>query len=408
MPNFLLRVVDANRGSISVRVLAADRHAAVRAAGVAASQVLQVELEDDAKPAVGVMRDNAFAIRTRRFPLRLFSRELAVLLHAGIPLLEGLITLCEKESSPTVAATLAAVVADLQAGQPLSAALRSQPQAFDELFIAVVESAEKTGQTERALHEHATYLASVEDLRGKLVGASIYPALLVVSGTAVVLFLLIFVMPRFAGLLEGTAGGAAELPAASRWLIGIGSFSGAHPWATVFVGVALLFAPMFAWRQAKVRSALLGQLWKLPLLGPKLHVLALAKFYRTVGMLLGAGVPLVSALHAASGVIAERLRPALRAATQAINEGERLSAALERQGLTTPVALRMLRVGERSGELAQMLGQAAAFHDDEISQLTDLLTRLVNPLLMLAMGLVIGGIVVLMYLPIFQLVEQVQ
>lgn len=411
MPNFHLRIADANRGSVSLRVAAVDRHAAVRAAGVVPAQVLSVELEGAAQAASSANfaadRSAHGSTRTRRFPLRLFSRELAVLLHAGIPLLEGLVTLREKESSPTVAATLGAVVAALQTGQPLSAALRSQPQAFDALFIAVVESAERTGQTERALREHAAYLASVEDLRSKLVSASIYPAMLIVAGTAVVLFLLLFVMPRFAGLLEGTAGGAASLPAASRWLIDIGRASGAHPWATIALGVALLCAPVLAWRDERVRNALTGRLWRLPLLGPKLHLLALAQFYRTGSMLLGAGVPLVPALHAARGVIAARLRPALDAATQTVTQGERLSAALEQQGLTTPVALRMLRVGERSGELAQMLGQAAAFHDDEIAHLTDLVTRLVNPLLMLVMGLVIGGIVVLMYLPIFQLVEQV-
>ncbi len=411
MPNFHLRIADANRGSVSLRVAAVDRHAAVRAAGVVPAQVLSVELEGAAQAASSANfaadRSAHGSTRTRRFPLRLFSRELAVLLHAGIPLLEGLVTLREKESSPTVAATLGAVVAALQTGQPLSAALRSQPQAFDALFIAVVESAERTGQTERALREHAAYLASVEDLRSKLVSASIYPAMLIVAGTAVVLFLLLFVMPRFAGLLEGTAGGARDLPAASRWLIDIGRASGAHPWATIALGVALLCAPVLAWRDERVRNALTGRLWRLPLLGPKLHLLALAQFYRTGSMLLGAGVPLVPALHAARGVIAARLRPALDAATQTVTQGERLSAALEQQGLTTPVALRMLRVGERSGELAQMLGQAAAFHDDEIAHLTDLVTRLVNPLLMLVMGLVIGGIVVLMYLPIFQLVEQV-
>ena len=418
MPNFHLRIADASRGSVSLRIAAVDRHAAVRAAGVMPAQVLSVELEGDAPQAPtaqGTSHNPSRnaphpSARTRRFPLRLFSRELAVLLHAGIPLLEGLVTLREKESSPAVAATLEAVVAALQTGKPLSAALRSQPQAFDALFIAVVESAERTGQTERALREHAAYLASVEDLRSKLVSASIYPAMLIVAGTAVVLFLLLFVMPRFAGLLEGTAGAAgsgSSLPAASRWLIDIGRATGAHPWATIAFGMALLFAPALAWRQPRVRHAVTGRLWRLPLLGPKLHLLALAQFYRTGSMLLGAGVPLVPALHTARGVIAARLRPALDAATQAVTQGERLSAALERQGLTTPVALRMLRVGERSGELAQMLGQAAAFHDDEITHLTELVTRLVNPLLMLVMGLVIGGIVVLMYLPIFQLVEQV-
>jgi general secretion pathway protein F len=341
----------------------------------------------------------------RRFPLRLFSQELGVLLAAGIPLLESLVTLREKETAPLVADALAGVIALLQDGQPLSAALQSQPQAFDALFIAVVQASERTGQTARALREHAAYLAWVDTLRSKLISASIYPATLIVAGSAVVLFLLLFVVPRFAGILGGVSG---EIPAASRWLIAIGHTSGDHPWATLALGISLLAAPVAAWHRAGLRDALLARLWQLPLLGPKLHLLALAQFYRSASMLLGAGVPVVAALQTARGVIAARLRPPLDAAVESVRRGERLSVALQQHGLTTPVALRMVRVGERSGELGAMLGCAAEFYDEELSRLTELVTRLVNPVLMLVMGVVIGTIIVLMYLPIFQLVEQVQ
>jgi general secretion pathway protein F len=255
------------------------------------------------------------------------------------------------------------------------------------------------------LREHAAYLAWVDTLRSKLVSASVYPITLVVAGLVVVLFLLLFVVPRFAGILEGVSG---DIPPASRWLISLGHASGEHPWTTVGMGVALLATPVLAWQQAGVRNALTTRLWQLPLLGPKLHLLALAQFYRTGSMLLGAGVPVVTALQTARGVIASRLAPPLDAAIELVQRGERLSAALQQQGLTTPVSLRMLRVGESSGELGAMLGQAAQFYDEELSRLTDLVTRLVNPVLMLIMGVVIGTIVVLMYLPIFQLVEQVQ
>ena len=139
-----------------------------------------------------------------------------------------------------------------------------------------------------------------------------------------------------------------------------------------------------------------------------MHLLALAQFYRTASMLLGAGVPVVSALRSARQVIAPRLRASLDAAIDRVAQGERLSVALQQAGLTTPVSLRMVRVGEHSGGLAPMLRNAAEFYDEELSRLTELVTRLVNPVLMLVMGVVIGSIVVLMYLPIFQLVEQVQ
>jgi general secretion pathway protein F len=408
MPDYTVHLLDPRLGATRRSVHAADEQAAVVALGIAPSRVLSVTVATAATPANtaamagGVKPEPA---RRHAFPLRLFSQELAVLLAAGIPLLEALITLREKEASVAVAQALDAVIAKLQDGQPLSAALKSQPQAFDALFVAVVQSSERTGQIEEALREHAAYLAWVDALRGKLVSASIYPLTLIVAGMAVIVFLLLFVVPRFAGILEGVGG---ELPAASQLLITTGRFSGDHPWATAATALALLLAPVLAWRHGGLRAWLTARLWQAPMLGPKLHLLALAQFYRTSSMLLGAGVPAVSALGTAREVIAERLRAPLDAAIESVGRGERLSVALQLAGLTTPVSLRMIRVGERSGGLGPMLRKAAEFYDEELSRLTELVTRLVNPLLMLIMGVVIGGIVVLMYLPIFQLVEQVQ
>jgi general secretion pathway protein F len=397
MPDFVVHVADPPRGSVPLRVQAADAQAAVAAAGVDPRRVLSIAADDDS--------DAPSSRASRRFPLRLFSQELAVLLAAGIPLLEGLETLREKETSGTVARALQGVIASLRDGQPLSAALRAQPGCFDALFVAVVQSSERTGQLEQALREHAAYLAWVDALRSRLVSASIYPLTLIVAGIAVVVFLLLFVVPRFAGILEGVGG---ELPASSRLLVAIGHVGGGHPLATVAGAAGLLLAPALAWRSARVRAALVARLWETPLLGPKLRVLALAQFYRTASMLLDAGVPALAALRTARGVISTRLQALLDDAIAAVGRGERLSSALHEAGLTTPVSLRMVRVGERSGRLGAMLRQAAEFHDEELSRLTDLVTHLVNPLLMLVMGVIIGGIVVLMYMPIFQLVEQVQ
>lgn len=327
-----------------------------------------------------------------------------MLLRAGIPLLEALQTLQSQDNPPAVATALDGVIARIQLGESFSAALASQPQAFDALFVAVVEASERSGQVEQALFEQASYLAWVEQLRGKLVAAAIYPAMLVTAGTAVVLFLLVFVVPRFAGLLDGVGG---ELPMASKALIAVGSFSGAHPLGLLLIAAVLVALPVLAWQHG-LREALQSRLWKLPLIGPKLHLLALAQLYRCLAMLLLAGVPVVPALVNARGVAAAHLRAALDRATEAVRLGERLSACLQREGLATPVSLRMLRVGEHSGELGAMLAQAAGFYDEELSRLSDLVTRLINPALMLIMGLVIGTVVVLMYLPIFQLADQVQ
>ncbi len=392
---FDVRYLDAQRRPAQARVRAADTGGVAAALGLSPAALLAVE---------PVQASPLKAARGGRFPRRQFAQQLAVLLRAGIPLLEALQTLQSQDNPPTVTAALAGVVERVQLGESFSTALASQPQAFDALFVAVVEASERSGQVEQALAEQASYLAWVEQLRSKLVAAAIYPAMLITAGTVVVLFLLVFVVPRFAGLLDGVGG---ELPFPSRLLIAVGAFSGAHPVALLLMAAGLVALPVLAWQRG-LKEALQARLWRLPLIGPKLHLLALAQLYRCLAMLLLAGVPIVPALVNARGVVASHLRAALDRATEAVRLGERLSACLQREGLATPVSLRMLKVGEHSGELGAMLAQAAGFYDEELSRLSDLVTRLVNPVLMLLMGLVIGTVVVLMYLPIFQLVEQVQ
>lgn len=394
MAEFNVRYLDAARRPAHARVTAADAGAVAAALGLSPASLLAV---DAVAPASARQRGG-------RFPQRQFAQQLAVLLRAGIALLEALQTLQSQENPPHVMAALSGVIERVQRGESFSAALASQPQAFDSLFIAVVEASERSGQLERALFEQASYLAWVEQLRAKLVAAAVYPALLIAAGTAVVLFLLVFVVPRFAGLLEGVGG---DLPFASRALIAVGAFSGQHPVLLLLIAAGMVALPWWGWQHG-LRDALVSRLWRLPLIGSRLHLLALAQLYRCLAMLLLAGVPIVPALLNARGVAAAHLRAALDRATESVRLGERLSTCLQREGLTTPVSLRMLKVGEHSGELGAMLAQAAGFYDEELSRLSELVTRLVNPALMLIMGLVIGTVVVLMYLPIFQLVDQVQ
>jgi general secretion pathway protein F len=396
VPQFQTRVLRA--GAVSTeRVEAPDRAAVAAVLGVPPQHVLEVrELASAAAPRWR---------RQSRFPLQLFSQELAVLLDAGIALLEALNTLREKEAQPGVRAALDAVIAQIEQGQPLSAALRQQPQAFDELIVAIVAANERTGQLSTALAQHARYLAWVDALRSRLVAALVYPLMLLGVGGAVILFLLLYVLPRFAGILEATS---ADLPWASRVLIEFGQTAGAHP-GLVLGGIAVAgFAVYALLRQPALRLRLQAAMWTLPGLGPRLRVLALARLYRSLAMLLASGVPALAALRIVVDVVAAPWRAAVQAAAAQVERGERLSSAFDAQDLATPVARRMLRVGERSGEVAAMLERAAAFHDEEAARLTDLLSRLVNPALMLIMGVLIGGIIVLMYLPIFQLVEQVQ
>lgn len=399
MPSYQVRVFHPE-GVRTVRVDALDAHAVAGALGVAPQHVLDVQELGETGAGIRAGRRS-----TRAFPLQLFSQELAVLLDAGIALLEALNTLREKEAQASVRQALDAVVSQVEQGQPLSVALRQQPQAFDELICAIVAANERTGQLSTALAQHAKYLAWVDNLRSRLIAACVYPVMLLAVGSAVILFLLLFVLPRFAGILDGLGN---DLPWASMVLMRFGQTAGAHPmWVLGGLG-ALALGAVSLWRHPGLRQRVQASLWTLPGLGPRLRVLALARLYRSLSMLLASGVPVLASLRIVEDVVALPWRPAVAAAAEQIERGERLSEALESQDLATPVARRMVRVGERSGEVAAMLERAAAFHDEEAVRLTELLTRAINPALMLVMGVLIGGIIVLMYMPIFQLVEQVQ
>jgi general secretion pathway protein F len=221
-----------------------------------------------------------------------------------------------------------------------------------------------------------------------------------VVGGMVALFLLGFVTPRFASIY---ADNMEHLPWASRVLMRWGDFVEKHALHAGLLLLGVLGGAAYALSRPAVRAYLARHLWRLPGLGEPLRVFQLTRFYRTVGMLLSGGIPLVTALEMAGGLLQPELRLRLAAAAASIREGQSVSQAMERAGLVTPVALRMLRVGEKSGRMGDMMEAIATFHEEETSRFVDWFTRLFEPLLMAVIGVVIGIIVVMLYLPIFEL-----
>ncbi len=339
-----------------------------------------------------------------RFPLLLFSQELLALLDSGITIVEAVETLAEKEVRPGVRGTLARILAGLREGRTFSATLEDEPQGFPSLYVATVRASERIGGLGEALGRYIAYATQLEMLRGRLVSAAIYPVLLVGVSLLVMLFLMGYVVPRFSHIYESIDG---ELPLMSRLLLQWGRVLEQHGPMMLFALVALL---VLAWQGGGrfVLRRVPGLLWRIPAVGERMRVFQLARLYRTLGMLLRGGIPIVPALEMAQGLLSATLRPKLRLAIDAVRDGHALSRAFESRGLATAVALRMLRVGERAGNMGEMMDRAAAFHDEEMARWAEWATRLIGPVLMLLMGLVIGGIVVLMYLPIFQLAETVQ
>jgi general secretion pathway protein F len=343
--------------------------------------------------------------RAKPLDLGLFARELASLLEAGIGVVDGLRTLAERDARSGHQGLLLGIVRDLEQGRTLSSALDARALAFPQFFVASVRAAERSGDLAVSLRRFANGHEQLRVLRARLAGAAIYPALLLGVGALVIVFLLGFVVPRFAALLDSAG---RQLPFASRILMSWGTFVAAHGGAALAAVAASVTIALIALRTAAVRAALLRLIVRLPLIGPTLRGFRRAQFYRATAMLVEGGTPAVRALELAADVMLDDDRRALAVAVAQISQGIKPSVALHAAGIADGVAQRMLRVAESTGQLGPVLGSIGAFSEQELGHRVDLMTRLVEPALMVFIGLVIGGIVVLMYLPIFELASSLQ
>lgn len=343
--------------------------------------------------------------RQTNFPIVLFSQELLALLDAGLALVEALEALAEKEQRPEVKKTLMKIVTSLYEGHPLSYALRQSEANFPPLYVATVRASEKTGALPEALARYVTYQTQMDGVRRQVISASIYPVMLAGVGGLVMVFLMLYVVPRFSHIYADIGG---DLPFMSRLLMGWGEFISDHGEGLLGAVVLLLMSLIYLFTRPFFKQWLALSLWRLPTIGARLHLYQLARFYRSLGMLLRGGMPVVSALQMVSELLQLSLRDQLALAAASIREGQSISQSMERNGLTTPVALRMLRVGERTGKMGEMMERIASFYEEETARWVERFTKLFEPLLMVFIGLLIGGIVVLMYFPIFELAGSIQ
>jgi general secretion pathway protein F len=350
-------------------------------------------------------RSGMLAARRARFPLLLFTQELIALLDAGLTLTEALETLVEKESRPESRQLIDRLLATMREGRPFSAALAAQGEAFPPLYAATVRAAESTGDLSPALARYVGYQNQIDTVKKKVLSASIYPLLLIGVGTLVIGFLLTYVVPRFASVY---ADSGRDLPWMSQMLLSWGEMVEAHG-GWIALGVAgFIAAIVLALSQPATRAALTRLAWRTPAIGEHLRTFELARFYRSLGMLLVGGIPIVPALGMVSSLLSAHLRMGATTAADAMRRGETISAAFARGELTTPVAARLLRVGEKSGRMGEMMERIAIFHDEEMARWVDWFTRLFEPLLMIFIGLTIGLIVVLLYMPIFELAGSIE
>jgi general secretion pathway protein F len=339
------------------------------------------------------------------FSLLLFSSELRDLLEAGLSLVEAFEALLEKETSLLSRAVLERLTGDLREGLRFSAALARQPDVFPPLYVGIVRAAEGTSDLPRALSRYIDYQARLDTVRNKMISAAIYPAILLVVGAGVTFFLMGYVVPRFSGVYQGSG---RALPWLSQRLLDWGQFVGQHSGA-VFGCLLALGLGVGYWLRRFVRSGRwIVFLTRLPGIGERVRIIELSRLYLTTGMLLEGGIPILTSLDIVGNAVSPTTRAALFAARRIISDGGTLSQAFESSQLATPIALRMLRVGERSGQMGAMLTRSALFYEGESARWIERFTKVFEPVLMAAIGLLVGLIVILLYMPIFDLTGTLQ
>lgn len=407
MTRFEVHVVDAH-GRLSRRNVQAD---SIDEAKRSAAR--------DGQTVILVQAASRFALPTFRqssFDIRLFAHELVTLLQAGLSLVEALETLQSRntgrasgEAQDTRDApnndVLSQLLTGLRNGESLSGVMERLSEVFPVLLSATIAASEQTGDLARGIARYLKHDEQTTMLRNKIVSASLYPAMLLIVGAAVALFLLVYLVPRFSGVYDNLD---TELPLASRLLMEWGRFAGEHIGVVLTIFVALIGTGIFFLAQQNMRNSISLRLERMRWIGERLRLMRLSRFYRSLGLLIEGGIPVVKALRITARLLPEATRARVEAVILSVERGLPLSDCLEQSALSTPVASRLIRAGERNGQLADMLERTAAFHDEEIARWIDAVMKLFEPMLMIVIGLIIGMIVVLLYLPIFELAGSLQ
>ncbi len=354
-------------------------------------------------------RDKGMAIFGGRVSIRalsIFTRQFSTMLNAGLPLLSCLEILSKQTESQALKRVLGEVRNDVEGGLSLADALRKQPKTFDSLFVNMVEAGETGGALDVILQRLALYLEKTAALRRKIRGAMIYPS--IVTGVAIVATaaLLLFVIPVFAKIFAETGG---TLPAPTRFVIGVSNFLKVAAVPLVIIAIAA-FAAIRRFHKTESGARMLDPLiLKVPIFGPLVRKTAIARFSRTLSTLLSSGVPIIDGLEITAKTSGNWvIQEAILQARTSIKGGESISDPLTKTAVFPPMVTQMIAIGEASGGLDEMLSKVADFYDAEVDQAVENLTTALEPLIMVTLGVVVGGLLVSMYLPIFKLASAIK
>jgi type IV pilus assembly protein PilC len=346
--------------------------------------------------------------RVKAKVLTVFTRQLATLVQAGLPLLRGLRVLQKQERNANLKRIIGELAGSIEGGSTFSEGLAQHPKVFNRLYVNMVKAGELGGVLEVVLKRLSEFMEKAQKIKGKVVAAMFYPCAVLVVATAIMGVLMVFVIPKFKEIFEGTLGGGRKLPAFTEFVLGVSEMIQHHIFETM--GIVLAFVIVFnIFIRTKFGRKLFDRLkLNVPVLGPVISKVAISRFTRTLGTLVSSGVPILQALtivkETSGNVI---IGNAVAAVHESVKEGETITAPLEASNIFPPMVISMVDVGEQTGALPEMLMKIADNYDEEVDNAVAAMTSLLEPIMIVFLAVIVGSIVIAMFLPLIDLMENV-
>ena len=331
-----------------------------------------------------------------------FSRQMATMVSAGVPIVQAMDIVARGSDKPKFQDLLFTIKGDVETGSSMAAALRKHPLYFDRLFCNLVYAGESAGVLDDMLNKVANYKERMETIKGKIKKAMFYPATVIAVAVVVTVIILLFVIPEFKSLF---AGFGVSLPAFTLLVISISDFVSEWWWIILLGIMGTVYASISAWKRSEKFRRIIDKLTlKLPVLGPIFEKAALARFARTLSTTFSAGVPMVEALESVAGATGNTVYgDAIMRIREDVATGQSLQLTMRQQNLFPHMVIQMTGIGEESGALDELLAKVADFYEEEVNNAIDVLSSLLEPMIMVVIGVLVGSLVIAMYLPIFKM-----
>jgi len=392
------------QGSTAGEIEAPDRTAAVAELRRKAILVTQIKEKAGGPARAASMRARFGKVKDKE--MAIFTRQFSTMVDAGLPLVQCLTILAEQSESKTLRGVTSKVAGSVEAGSTLADALRRHPKTFDELFVNLVEVGEAGGILDTVLQRLSVYIEKAAALKRKVKSAMIYPLTIVGVAFIVVIFMLTFVIPTFAKMFISMG---ADLPLPTMIVIRLSNFATRFWWLIIGAAIGIVVGLRAYYKTEGGRSLIDALVLKLPVFGTLIRKVAVARFTRTLGTLVSSGVPILEGLRITARTAGNRVvEHAVLETRASVTAGKTLAEPLKASTVFPPMVVQMISVGEQTGALDAMLNKIADFYDDEVDTAVTALTALLEPMMIVFLGVVIGGLVIAMYLPIFRLVTLVK